>query len=176
MKRFGKLIIVVIVLLMFLSFTANRLFPLEYKNIIDEQCKLNELNKHMVYALIKTESNFNPNAASHKSAQGLMQLTEDTAHWCSQKMGRAELANDIYDPETNILIGCWYLSYLINRFDGSESAALAAYNAGGSNVEAWLKDSRYSPDGKNLEGSPFLETARYLKRVSFYTKIYKILY
>ena len=57
----------------------------------------------------------------------------------------------LYDPKTNIMFGCWYLAYLLRVFDGDVELALASYNGGMGNVIKWLKDDRYSDDGKTLK-------------------------
>lgn len=105
-----------------------------------------------------------------------MQVTGETAAWCAEKIGDADLADRIKEPEVNLKVGCFYLSYLLDRYSGSETAALAAYNAGAGNADKWLSDSEHSPDGASLSSAPFTETDRYLKKVMFYKKIYAFLY
>ena len=83
----------------------------------------------------------------------------------------------LYDPETNIMIGTWYLNTLYKEFDGNLDLVLASYNAGSGNVNKWLKDEEYSNDGKNLTIIPFKETKEYIERINdsykIYSKIYK---
>ena len=67
----------------------------------------------------------------------------------------------LYDPEINIQIGCWYINKLLNQFEDVETS-LAAYNAGSGNVSKWLKDERYSQDGKKSMRF-LLETKEYVK-------------
>ena len=84
----------------------------------------------MVLAVIKTESNFDPNALSHAGAVGLMQLLPETFRYLQQEHFKENLPdNALLDPEVNIRYGCYYLAYLYHRFPCWETT-LAAYNAG----------------------------------------------
>ena len=175
MKKVLRLCIFIFILAFLASYLLGEI-EVKYKDIIDAEAEKNSLDKSLVYALIMAESKFEPDALSSKGAMGLMQITEDTALWCAEKMGNSAIAADITVPEVNISIGCFYLRYLMDRFDNSESAALAAYNAGSGNVDAWLTDSSYSPDGKNITSAPYPETDKYIKKIAFYKKMYTLLY
>ena len=131
----------------------------------------NGLDKFLVAAVIKTESNFIHDAHSGK-ARGLMQLTDETAEWIAGKMGIEFKTDDVDIPEINIKMGCWYLKYLIDKYDNVDTA-LAAYNGGMGNVSKWLADKRYSDDGKTLKYIPFEETRNYVKKVNSYKEIYE---
>ena len=105
-----------------------------------------------------------------------MQITEGTAKWGAEEIGIGEFNIDLlFDPETNIRIGCWYISRLLNQYKSLESA-LAAYNAGSGNVTKWLNDTAYSSDGITLKHIPFKETKNYLFKVKFFKKLYEIRY
>lgn len=132
-----------------------------------------DLDPSLVLAVIKTESNFNPNATSHANAKGLMQITEETLKWAILREG--EKANytkeHLYDPKINIRYGCLILSLLKEEFHDTDTI-LAAYNAGRGNVVKWLKDSRYSQNGKIIN-TPYRETNRYIKKVNKYHRQYQ---
>lgn len=148
----------------------------EYKSYVDKYSEEYNLDKNLVYSIIKTESNFNKDAVSIKKAMGLMQITEGTAKWGAEEIGIGEFNIDLlFDPETNIRIGCWYISRLLNQYKSLESA-LAAYNAGSGNVTKWLNDTAYSSDGITLKHIPFKETKNYLFKVKFFKKLYEIRY
>jgi soluble lytic murein transglycosylase len=150
--------------------------PFKYSDYITKYSKMYDLDPVLVSAVIKTESNFKADAVSSKNAYGLMQITKETAHWAADKMKIADFSTEkLVDPETNIMIGCWYLDNLKKEF-GSNDLVLAAYNAGRGNVEKWLADPAYSTDGKTLTNIPFNETANYIKKVDVYYKIYRFLY
>ncbi len=175
MKKILRLFVMIFILSLLMSYAIG-IIEVKYKDKIDECAKLYDLDENMLYALIFTESRFNPQAESEKGAMGLMQITPDTALWCAEKLGDETLAADIKVPDINIKIGCFYLDYLKERYGGDETLALAAYNAGAGNVDEWLCDGKYSPDGKTLETTPFPETTDYIKKISLYKKIYAFLY
>ena len=82
---------------------------------------------------------------------------------------------NIYDPETNIRIGCWYLNTLYKEF-GKTDLVIVAYNGGSGNVKKWLSDREYSYDGENLRIIPFSETDSYLQKVKKNYEQYNKLY
>ena len=148
-------------------------YPITYKEQVFKYSREFSLESTIVFATIKVESNFNPKAVSNKGAVGLMQIMPSTAKFIAQKLGEEEY--DLFNEETNIRFGCYYLSYLITKFKNIETA-IVAYNAGEGNVRYWLTCPDYSKDGKNLYKVPFLESANYLtkmqKSLAKYTKLY----
>ncbi len=144
-------------------------YPVSYSSYITRYAKENELDPYLVIAMIKQESNFVADARS-PYAGGLMQLTELTATEYAEKMGLTDY--DYMDPETNIQIGCFVLSSLIDRY-GDINTALAAYNAGMGNVDNWLTNPDYSADGKTLYRIPYSETRNYIKKINGYIDDYK---
>lgn len=144
-------------------------YPVEYSDYIVKYAQEYDLDPYLVIAVIKQESNFIPDAHS-KYAGGLMQLTEDTANDYAKKLGLSEY--DYMEPETNIRLGCFVLSTLISKYQNIDTA-LAAYNAGGGNVDKWLASSEYSSDGKTLRKIPFNETRYYVEKVNLYVDKYR---
>jgi len=156
---------------------AKIIFPLKYNDLIIKYSNENKIDPYLVLAIIKAESGFDPNAKSHKNAIGLMQITEKTGKWGAESLNiKGFKTSDLYDPEINIMIGCWYINTLLKEFNNNEDLAIAAYNGGSGNVNSWLKDTKYSSSGVNLDKIPFKETERYLKRVKNYRAIYKKIY
>ncbi len=173
-KKFLFLLILVAGCLLLAWMLLNRLFPLSHRALIDKYALAYDLDPALVCAVIHSESRFKTDAASHKGASGLMQLTEPTALWLAEKMGMTGFEySQIFDPEINIQIGCYNLKRLMKQFDGGTEVALAAYNAGEGNVNRWLQDPQYSQDGQTLSYIPFGETREYIKRVNFATKVYR---
>ncbi|HEX2924864.1 MAG TPA: lytic transglycosylase domain-containing protein [Ruminiclostridium sp.] len=179
-KIFGVLLTLAI--LAVLGILASRyvlesLYPLKYTGYVEKYSREYNLDKHMVYAVIKAESSFNSQAVSPRDAKGLMQIMDSTGDWAAKKMNIKHFdPSMLLEPETNIRIGCWYLSYLLKQFHNNTVLALAAYNAGSGNVSKWLKDPEISADGKNLSIIPFQETENYVGRIQKYYKMYKKLY
>lgn len=159
------------------TYLQKRIYPLKYKEEILRFSKQYQLDPHLVMGIIWVESKFEPEATSNKNARGLMQIIPNTGKWIAEQVGFSGYDDKVlYDPDINIEFGCWYFSYLLDVFDGDIHLALASYNGGMGNVMKWLKDSRYSDDGKNLKDIPFNETRDYIERVMDAHKRYKALY
>jgi len=177
MKKAIRIITYVLIPSLLMLFSAPQLlktlYPLKYEDTIEECSTRYGLDKYLVMGVISAESRFSEEAVSNKNAKGLMQLKDETALWCSEKYG---IVGDITDSKVNIEIGCAYIKYLLDLFNGSKQNALAAYNAGQGNVLKWLDDKRYSTDGKSLDKIPYGETREYVKRVERRSKIYKNIY
>ena len=150
------------------------LYPKKYSVYVEKYAEEYNLDENLVYSIIKAESKFNENALSRRGAKGLMQIADITRDWAIEEL---ELNDDIdiYDPETNIRVGCWYLNTLYKEF-GKTELVIAAYNGGSGNVKKWLSDEEYSQDGENLHTIPFLETDRYITKVKKYYEQYNMLY
>lgn len=147
-------------------------YPLKFSDeVIEYSLKFN-VDPALVASVINVESGYNENAISSKGAKGLMQIIPSTGKWLSEKI------NEEYDEELllnatfNIKLGSYYLSYLIERFE-DEKVAICAYNAGQGNVKEWLKNEKYSKDGKILIEIPFEETKNYINKIEKNYRYYK---
>jgi soluble lytic murein transglycosylase len=184
-------IVAFIILVLFIISNRDNImklnYPLKYKEHVYKYSIQNGLDPYLVFAIIKAESGFNPGATSNKNARGLMQISETTGKEAAEKIMLNDYDfNKLYDPETNIKLGCGYLKYLKDQFkvyidsvedeDNAESLVIAAYNGGIGNVKGWLKDKNLSVSGKSLDKIPFKETENFLKRVKNYRLKYKSLY
>lgn len=172
MKKLFKFVLFIALIAAIISYIPRIIewyFPYNYNLFVEKYSKEYDVDKALLFAVIKAESNFNKNAESSKGAKGLMQIMDDTAEWCASKAGIDEY--DLFDPEDNIKIGAFYLSYLLEKC-GNEKNAVAAYNAGHGNVDKWLSDENFSKDGENLHDIPFAETRKYVNKVMFYKKFY----
>ena len=183
MKRRHRRLIYFITVIAVITFVVSKgsqlvfkiLYPLRYEEYIIEYSNKYELDKYLVMSLIKAESNYIYDAHSG-FARGLMQITDDTALWISEKLDTDFKYEDLNNPQININMGCYYLKYLTDYYKGNTSLALAAYNAGMGNVNRWLSDSRYSKTGNTLDYIPFPETEKYVEKVNKGINIYKKLY
>lgn len=177
-KRFIKLfkIILIFMAIVFIGKSLiNYTFPIKYESILDKYIQKYSLDKDLVFAVINTESRFKKDAVSSKGAIGLMQIMPETGQWLSEKIGLEDFdTNDLYNIETNVELGCFYLSYLFDKFK-DEKLALCAYNAGATNVYRWLEDEQYSTDG-NIHTIPFKETDKYIKKINLLKTGYHILF
>lgn len=155
----------------------NILYPTKYSEYVDKYSEEYGLEKTVVYAVIKAESGFDAGDRSHTGARGLMQIMPETGEWAAELIGIEEYdAEKLYDPETNIHIGCWYLRYLLDMFENNLPTALAAYNAGLGNVSRWLEDTSYSADGSSLDLIPYKETDGYIEKTMKYIDDYNRYY
>jgi soluble lytic murein transglycosylase len=153
------------------------LYPIEHKEIIIKYGQMHKVDPLLLAALIKTESNFEPRAESRKGAKGLMQITPSTGEWIAKTIGVNDYNEDmLFDPETNIMLGSWYIEHLTNYYKGSFELVFAAYNGGRGNVDKWLKDKNLSSDGMTLDTIPFSETKKYLEKLKKNYNIYKMIY
>ena len=111
--------------------------PLRHDDIIRQESRQHNVDAALVAAVINVESGF-VDQTSHADARGLMQITPDTAEEIEQLSGGTTFeVEDLSDPDINIAYGTFYLRHLLDIYDGSEVAALAAYNAGPGNVDEW---------------------------------------
>ncbi|NLK68937.1 MAG: lytic transglycosylase domain-containing protein [Clostridiaceae bacterium] len=179
-RRFSNICIILVFLILVFAFAPSllrRMFPTPYLEVIKSYASENGLKVTMVLAVVKAESDFREKVISPKGAVGLMQVTERTGQWIASELGVNEFTTDMLkDPELNIRFGCWYLSYLLGRFDGNSELALAAYNAGEGNVFRWLDSGDIKWDAANITSLPYKETESYLVRVNRIYFVYKTLY
>ncbi|TLM67847.1 MAG: lytic transglycosylase domain-containing protein [Deltaproteobacteria bacterium] len=135
------------------ALAGGNLLPQSYRDIIRQNARAYQLEEALVKAVIKAESNYNPQSLSNKGAQGLMQLIPETA--------RLMNVDDPFDPAENIRGGSNYLRLMLDRFNGNLDLALAAYNAG--------------PNAVQRHGGipPYEETRNYVQRVRRYLEQYR---
>jgi soluble lytic murein transglycosylase len=133
--------------------------PLRHEDVIRQQARDKDLDPALVAAVIYRESKFR-DVTSEAGAKGLMQILPSTAQFIAHRSGgtRFEL-RDLANPQINISYGSWYLRYLLDRYDGNEVAAIAAYNAGHGRVDRW------GGAGLQLADIRFAETAEYARDV-----------
>lgn len=133
--------------------------PLRHEDIIRQQAEEKDVPADLIAAVIYQESRFRDQTSS-AGARGLMQITPATAEYVEDLSGGSTFdQSDLADPDINIRYGTFYLRHLLNQFDGDEVAALAAYNAGETNVFEW--------GGSELEigDIPYPETRKYVEGV-----------
>jgi len=140
------------------------LHPLRYRDILEKYSSQYNLDPAHVASIVLCESSYNPRAVSYLGAKGLMQLMPETAQWVAGKFDTGYTDAELFDPEINVKYGCWFLSYLADKFDSDMVAMTAGYHAGGGQVAAWLSDDRYATDGE-LTNIPFNDTRTYVNRV-----------
>src|SRR5919107_5784482 len=133
--------------------------PLRHEDIIRQQARDKGLDPALIAAVIYAESRFRDGQTSHAGAEGLMQITPATARMIARKSGgTAFVVDDLGTPQVNIAYGAWYLRYLMGRYAGNESFALAAYNGGEGNVDRWIVAAERRNEALTIDAIPFSET------------------
>ena len=155
----------------------KRAYPIAYADIVTAEAQKYGMEPAMIYAIIRTESNFRPSVVSDAGAVGLMQVMPDTFEWLQKRSGREELLDksSLTDPQVNIQYGVYLLSVLVKEYT-NEKTALSAYNAGMGTVGRWLADDAISSDGITLETIPYEETGQYVDKVLKSREMYRKLY
>lgn len=152
---------------------TNLIFPKKYSELVSKYSKEFSVPEELIYATIKVESGFKSDAVSSVGAIGLMQMLPETYEWLAEKRGEKYDPALLYDPDTNIRFGTYYLQYLYSRF-GSWEKATIAYNWGEGNFSAFLASQKY------IEGDyssiPVAETRAYVEKVNNFKEKYKSLY
>ena len=150
-------------------------YKLAYEAEILASAEEFDLDPYLVCGVIFTESAFRPEARSNVGALGLMQLMPATGLEEAELLEIEGVTEDrLTEPALNIRLGCNYLRKLLDEF-GTDSVALAAYNAGPGRVRQWLKEYGKKEDGSILY-IPYPETSKYVGRVQSAKGVYERLY
>ena len=153
-----------------------QVYPMQYTELIQANAAEFGLDPAYVAAVVLAESSYNPNAVSSVNAQGLMQIMPDTGEWLAGKFDETYVEGCLFDPATNLRYGCWYLGFLMDRYDGDMRCSSAAYHSGQGTVDKWLKDPAYSSDGRTLDVIPGSNANTYVNRILEYYEKYDELY
>ena len=133
--------------------------------MIREQAREKHLDAALIAAVIYAETKFVPRTST-TGALGLMQIEPATAEFLADRSGATTFhVGDLASPEINIRYGSYYLRYLLDRYGGNETLALAAYNGGATNVDAWLAQAHAAGVAFTISSIPFAQTRAYVRRV-----------
>jgi len=150
------------------------LFPEPWWETIKAESAKNNLDPYFVASLIRQESEFNPAVVSYANAYGLMQLLPSVGRAMARQEGMRHFQTyQLLDPETNIRLGTRYLRQMLDKFDGVQEYALAAYNAGDYRVVDWRADGPYQGMDEFVESIPFTQTREYVQAILRNEEIYK---
>jgi soluble lytic murein transglycosylase len=139
--------------------------PLRHEDIIRQQAARKHLDPALIAAVIYAESKFNARDSA-TGAKGLMQIQPATARFIARRSGGTQFQiADLAEPQVNIAYGSYYLRYLLDRYDGNATLAVAAYNGGETNVDRWIGDSGRGRAGFRARDIRFAETRAYVERV-----------
>jgi soluble lytic murein transglycosylase len=152
-------------------------YPRAYGHAVESPNRDTAVPATLLYALIRAESAFDPEARSHAGALGLTQVIPPTARATAERIGLDPFRfRMLTEPEISVRVGSAYLGWLLERFEGNVPLAVAAYNAGEDAVDRWLARRGHLPVDAFIEEIPFHETNRYTRRVLSFWAIYRVLY
>ena len=137
------------------------------RRIVRAAALRHDLDPALVEAVVRAESSGNPRAVSRAQAYGLMQLKVATA---GDMAGRSVSIDELFDPRTNVELGCRYLKYLFARYSGDEKLTLMAYNAGLGNVDRWRAAAGSDDADVILAEHAFGQTRAYVAKVLSYRR------
>jgi len=177
--KFFIVLIVIVAILIVIFANKNTImkmfYIIKYSEYVEKYSKEYVVDKYLIYACIKAESNFNEKAESKKGAKGLMQLMDSTGQEIAKGLNMTIDNDDLFEPEINIKLGTKYVSRMLQKYENTE-LALAAYNAGSGNVDSWINSGKIKADGSDAENIPFKETNNYVRKILKDYRIYKELY
>ena len=169
--RLVSLFLVVVVAVCAVPPLCNRakqfLYPRKYEQLVEKWAETYELDPLLVYAFIRSVD-----------ARGLMQMTEETFLWMRSKIAPEEPLTfaDLYNPDTAIRFGCYYLHLCMVRYKGDVSTAAAAYHSGWGTVDQLLQMEEHSADGETLQGFPYNQMHHYVNKITACYQTYQRLY
>lgn len=159
------------------GYIEKKSYPLKYSEYVTQYAEQYGVDEYLIYAVIRTESGFNPEAVSNVEARGLMQITEEAFAWIKLMLEPyAETGFDeMFDAQTNIKYGAYYISRCIERY-GSTETAIAAYHSGWGTVDSLLENGDYTSDGTSLHTFPYKQMDNYVYKVMQSYEKYKDIY
>lgn len=144
-------------------------YPTEYEEYVTKYGIEYNVEPALIYAIIKTESSFDPKAESEVGARGLMQLMKEAFEWLKYRMNDKSDINfdSMFDPQTNIKYGTYYLSFLLEHYNNNIDLAAAAYHGGMGLVDGWITDGIIDVKNVDVDKIPKNndKTAEYIKRI-----------
>jgi soluble lytic murein transglycosylase len=149
-------------------------FPVLYEEQVGTVAKAFDLEPAWIFGVMRQESAFMADARSPAGALGLMQLMPATGRSTARLLELPKPSRQtLLQADPNIRIGSGYLRHILDRFDGNQALATAAYNAGPQRVKGWLPEDESLPGPVWVDTIPFTETRRYVRAVLAFTTVYE---
>lgn len=148
-------------------------YPKPHDPEVKEEAQEFGLDPLLLYAIMREESRYDPEAISRAYAQGLMQIIPSTRDWIGEQLEMEIDLIEIFDPAVNIHLGAWYLRHLLDYFQEDLHYAVAAYNGGPGNVNAWKENPLIQEKPDFLRWIGFSETREYIPKVLLSYEIYR---
>ncbi len=173
------LFVIGVLLLQFAVVTFDKVaHPLKYEQIVEAYAIEYNVPKEFIYAVIHTESGFDENAQSDVGARGLMQITNETFEWIKLMIAPNEdlSFDDMFNAQTNIRFGTYFLAVALESYDGDIATAAAAYHSGMGLVGDLLESEEYSSDNTVLHTFPYEQMNFYVYKIENAYEKYCALY
>lgn len=151
-------------------------YPRPYSATVEAAAAEFDVDPLLIWAVMREESRYDPEALSYVGARGLMQVMPSSQAWIAEQLEEDISPGEAYTPEASIRMGAWFLRFLLDYFDGDLELAIAAYNGGAGSVDSWQADPGVSNRDDLLRWIGFGETREYLERVSLSYRVYRELY
>lgn len=152
-------------------------YPEAFPTSVDRWASEYAVDRYLVLAVVREESNYLPTAVSSSNACGLMQLLPSTGKWIAESKCKLTYSDDLlFVPDTNIRLGTWYIAYLTGYYDGDIVRAVAAYNGGNGNVDRWTAAVKATRRVDVPGALVSTETREYLTKVLDSWLMYRALY
>jgi len=148
-------------------------YPKPYVQEVEEAAQEFGLDPLLLYAIMREESRYDPEAISHAYAQGLMQIIPSTRDYIAQQMKIEIDPTEIFDPGMNIRLGAWYLRELLDYFGEGLDYAVAGYNGGPGNVNKWKENPLIQEKADFFRWIGLSETREYLPKVLLSYEVYR---
>jgi soluble lytic murein transglycosylase len=151
-------------------------YPQPYSATVEAAAAEFDVDPRLIWAVMREESRYDPEALSYVGARGLMQVMPPTQTWIAEMLGEDIPPGDAFTPKASIRMGAWFLRFLLDYFEDDLELVVAAYNGGAGSVDGWLADPRVSNRDDLLRWISYGETREYLSRVLLSYEVYKELY
>jgi soluble lytic murein transglycosylase len=151
-------------------------YPRPYSTTVEAVAAEFDVDPLLIWAVMREESRYDPEALSYVGARGLMQVMPPSQAWIAEQLEEDISPGDAFTPEASIRMGAWFLRFLLDYFDGDLELAIAAYNGGAGSVDSWQANPLVSNRDDLLRWIGFGETREYLERVSLSYRVYQELY
>lgn len=149
--------------------------PIRFAEFVTKYAEEYGVPEYILYAVIKTESDFESNKLSENGEVGLMQISPETFTWLLTLTRENLEPGILYDPETNIRYGAYMLSYLYTEYSRWNTVFAILY-AGQDTVDIWMTDRTLTDELGNLTTFPDPDTEAYVDAVCEAMEVYRTLY
>ena len=155
----------------------KKAYPIAFSEHVATNTREHGVPVYFLYSLMTVESTFHPGAISSSNAYGLLQVIPRTGRRIASELALGDWVPELLlQPEMAIKMGSYYVGRLLNKFEGQEPLAAAAYNAGPHRVTTWLSAHSERPMDVFIEEIPFRQARRYTRSVIKHSARYRRIY